>query len=240
MAAGPAEGFPVDPARDGSQRSHQAGVRPATLDQEIADFDELPAESRTYRTALRWWTARYSRGHGLADLRPAFGRVTDQVQRDGEGDGALVFRYGDGWVGRYRDALVLLSIALCLRLPQPAATVLRWCERGDVLVERLATALGAPMAQAQPRPPFADRFDGLYAAVEASAPADAGAALRDYLRVWLDDRMDDMGFKTYDEGLGYWCFEAAGVVAALDLDDGSFADEPVYPRDLVAFYREGR
>jgi hypothetical protein len=240
MAAGPPEGFPVDPVRNGSRQSRQAGVRSATLDHEIANFDELPSESRAYRTALRWWTARYSRGDGLADLRPAFGRVTDQVQRDGEGDGGLLFRYSDGWVGRYRDALVLLSIALCLRLPQSAATVLRWCERGDVLVERMAAPLDVPMAQAEPRPPFADRFDGLCAAVEASGPADAAAALGDYLRIWLDDRMDDMGFKTYDEGLGYWCFEAAGVVAALDVDDSSFADEPVYPRDLVAFYREGR
>src|SRR4051794_24749682 len=138
MAAGPPEGFPVDPVRNGSRQSRQAGVRSATLDHEIANFDELPSESRAYRTALRWWTARYSRGDGLADLRPAFGRVTDQVQRDAESDGGLLFRYSDGWVGRYRDALVLLSIALCLRLPQSAATVLRWCERGDVLVERMA------------------------------------------------------------------------------------------------------
>ncbi len=36
---------------------------------------------------------------------------------------------------------------------------------------------------------------------------------------------------------GYWCVEAAGVVAALGIDDSSFADHPHYPRDLVTFFR---
>ena len=38
--------------------------------------------------------------------------------------------------------------------------------------------------------------------------------------------------------VGYWCFEAAGLVAALDINDETFADHPHYPKDLVAFYRE--
>jgi hypothetical protein len=231
-------------ARDGL-RCRQPGVTQATLQEEIADFEASPPNARTYGASLRWWIARYSRGDRLVDLRDAFAQVADQVERDGrdaqvrEGDDALLFRYDEGYVGRYRHALVLLSVALCLRLPESAHTVLRWCERGDELIERLAAANGAPQTERQVPPPFPQRFDGLYAAVAASALADANAAVRDYVRVWLDDRMHDMGFKIYEEGLGYWCFEAAGVVAALELDDSSFAAEPVYPADLVAYYRQG-
>jgi hypothetical protein len=199
-----------------------------------------------YAPHLRWWTARYSRGDDLASLRDAFADVVDQVDRDGEaarsdgGDDALLFEYGAGFIGRYRDALVLLSIALCLSSPDAARQVLRWCERGDTLVETLAQANGAPRAEREVAPPFPEEFDGLYAALDAPTQSAAADAIRQYLPVWLGERMDDMGFKIAEEGLGYWCFEAAGVVAALGLDDSDFADEPVYPRDLVAFYCAGR
>jgi PoNe immunity proteins (PoNi), C-terminal/PoNe immunity protein (PoNi), N-terminal len=245
------EPLPSDPAsRAGSSgggglRCRQPGVTRATLDEEIADFEASPPNALTYSASLRWWIARYSRGHPLDDLREAFAQLADQVERDGrdaqvrEGDDTLLFRYDEGYVGRYRQALVLLSIALCLRRPESAHTVLRWCERGDALIEHLAAANSAPQADRRVPPPFPDRFDGLYAAVAATDRADGESAVCDYVSVWLDDRMDDMGFKIYDEGLGYWCFEAAGVVAALELDDSSCASEPVYPADLVAHYRKG-
>ena len=63
-----------------------------------------------------------------------------------------------------------------------------------------------------------------------------------YLEHWYDVKMDGFSFKdTHLEGnsgyVGYWCVEAAGIVAALGIDDRSFADHPHYPRDLVAFFR---
>ena len=65
-----------------------------------------------------------------------------------------------------------------------------------------------------------------------------------YLAVWYQERMEGFSFKDLhleapDAGyVGYWCFEAAGVVAALKIDDSSFSSHPHYPKDLVVFYRE--
>jgi hypothetical protein len=152
----------------------------------------------------------------------------------------LLFTYERGAVGRYRDVLVLLSLALCLGLPEATSVLLRWCQRGDPLLERLAEANGAPGAAGrQVPPPYPDEFDGLYLALEATDPGAAAEAVHSYLHVWLDDRMAGMGFQVSDAGLGYWCFEGAGVVAALGLDDRLFVDETHYPADLLAFYREG-
>jgi hypothetical protein len=229
----------------GTLRCRQPGVTRDRLDKEIASFETYFRDLPPYGPHLRWWIARYSRGDGLVSLREAFAEVVSQVDRDGhdaidrEGDGAPLFAYSDGFIGRYRDALVLLSIALCLHLPECTRTLLRWCERGDPLIETLAQANGAPRAEREAPPPFPEAFDGLYAALDAATPDAAADAVRAYLRVWLDERMDDMGFKISDQGLCYWCFEAAGVVAALNIGDGVFTDEPVYPADLVAFYREG-
>lgn len=223
-------------------RCRQRGVTRDGLDREIARFEAYFRDLPPYGPHLRWWIARYSRGDDLALLRGAFADVVDQVDRDGEdarareGDSALLFAYGPGFIGRYRDALVMLSIALCLRRPDCARRLLRWCERGDALIEQLAEANGAPRAGSDVPPPFPEEFDGLYGALNAATPADA---LLQYLSVWADERMKDMGFKISDEGICYWCFEAAGIAAALGIDDSLFAAEPVYPADLVAYYREG-
>lgn len=226
-------------------RCRQAGVTRAGLDRRIMDFEAHFKDVSPYDPFVRWWIARYSRGDGVAALDDAFAEVVGQVARDGAelranfGDGALLFGYGPGSIGRFRDGLILLSIALCLRRPDSTRMVLRCCERGDPLIERLAQAVGVPRAERHAEPQFPEAFDGLYAALDAPTPAAAADALQLYLPLWCDERMDDMGFKIADEGIGYWCFEAAGVVAALGIDDRSFATEPVYPADLVAFYRQG-
>ena len=45
---------------------------------------------------------------------------------------------------------------------------------------------------------------------------------------------------THTEGtsyFGYWAFEAALVTVLWDIDDSSYRDNLVYPRDLVDWYR---
>jgi Domain of unknown function (DUF1911) len=227
----------------GPVRCRQPDVTLERLNAEISRYEEYLEGLPPYLPALRSWIARYSRGDTVAVLRDEFGKVAEHVERYGKGaqersgKGGLLFTYGPGSLGVYRDALVLLSIACCLRLRDATRTVVRWCERGDALIETFAQAEGAQQGVA---PPFPEEFDGLYAALGASTETAAADLVRQYLGVWLHERMDEMGFKIAEEGLGYWCFEAAGVVAALDLDDSSFADDPLYPRDLVASYREGR
>jgi hypothetical protein len=231
----------IDPP--GRLRCRQPGVTPERLNAEISRYEEYLEELPPYLPALRSWIARYSRGDTVAVLRDEFGKVADHVERDGRGtqersgEGGLLFTYGPGSLGVYRDALVLLSIARCLRLRDATRTVVRWCERGDELIETLAQTEGKQQGVVRP---FPEEFDGLYAALGAPTRTAAADLVRQYLGVWLGERMDEMGFKIAEEGLGYWCFEAAGVVAALDLDDSSFADDPLYPRDLVASCREDR
>jgi hypothetical protein len=223
-------------------RTRDPDVTSADLHRVVTEFEEHFRHLPPYDTHLRWWIARYSRGDAIAALRADFPKVVDQVEREGrtarerDGAGALLFSFGPGQVGRYRYGLVLLSIALCLRQPGSTDALLRWCQRGDPLVERLAQAGGAPPVEHRVPPPFPAQFDGLYAALEATPTAAVGI-LRDYVAVWCDQRMEGMGFKLSQRHIGYWCFEAAGLVAAQGIDDRAFAAQPHYPADLVAFYR---
>ncbi len=82
-----------------------------------------------------------------------------------------------------------------------------------------------------------------------SAESAAGSrerSIAEYLKVWYSERMEGFVFKDMhlvrdpSAYIGYWCFEAAGVVAALGIDDASFSSHPHYPKDLVASYRMQR
>ncbi|WP_353057293.1 PoNe immunity protein domain-containing protein [Salinicola sp. JS01] len=44
-------------------------------------------------------------------------------------------------------------------------------------------------------------------------------------------------FELSDCYVGYWCFEAALVVALHDIGGANFRDHPFYPADLVRHYR---
>lgn len=216
------------------------------LDRAIEDYARHFSGLSDYGVHLRWWIARYSRGDSLEELRQAFGLVAEKVAATGKleraqyGDAYRLFSYQPGAIGLFRDGLVLLSLGLCLRAPEEQVRqVLECCERGDPLLETLARA-ALPSAKVNPAAPaFPERFDGLYAALGAP-PGERPKIIADYLAVWLDKRMEGFGFKISDQKIGYWCFEAAGVVAALDIDDRTFIGHGNYPADLVEFHRGTR
>jgi hypothetical protein len=93
-------------------------------------------------------------------------------------------------------------------------------------------------------PAFYTTFDRLYEALNADGPA-RERCLREYLDEWYPVKMEGLSMKDkhLPEGrsdyVGYWCFEGAGVVAALNIDDRTFAYHRHYPQDLVAFYQAG-
>lgn len=203
-----------------------------------------------YSFPLSHLIARYSRGDPVENLRNEFpGLVRKIVLTDRSAlarfpKGGHIFEHHGRVLENFRDALVTLSLGLCLHASkEDVADVLSLCERGDPLLETIAgAALGLRMPMGGPA--FYDAFDRLYDAVDAEVP-ERERLLREYLDVWYEVKMDGLMMKDKHlvagrpDYVGYWCFEAAGVVAALNIDDQSFADHPHYPRDLVAFYRAG-
>ena len=224
---------------------------PPNLDQFFRDYEGYFRESKRYEHHLQRLIAGYSRGDSQDDLRSAFAFA---LQRVVETDQSIVAQGGVthhvfAHQGRYgellRDSLILLTFGLCLRASRSEiAALLACCDRGDPLLETLAEA-AAPGLQEPCRPPQFQRiYDGLYATLAASG-SERERLVRDYLSVWYSVKMEGFTFKDTHEihdraiYVGYWCFEAAGMVAALKIDDRTFAHHPHYPRDLVAFYRAG-
>lgn len=77
-----------------------------------------------------------------------------------------------------------------------------------------------------------------------AAPASERSALvAEYLDDWYaasrrepyyDSHKRDSSFN------GYWCWEAAAITIALDIDDSSYCDAQFYPRDLADFARQAK
>jgi hypothetical protein len=196
--------------------------------------------------------AGYSRGDSRDELLEAFSfavrklTIADERSRSADGEEHRILRDRGAYVGVFREALVFLGFGLCLRAPRDEIdAILRCCDRGDPLLEAFAR-VAAPGTEAPAgRPVFYDRYDGLYDALNAPE-AERVEHVRWYLDVWYSVKMADLPFTHHHlltdqpDYVGYWCIEAAGVVAALGIPDASFAEHPHYPKDLVAFYRRAQ
>lgn len=230
-------------------RVHDPIGGPPDLDSFFQTYDQHFRGLDSYEYHLQRVTAGYSRGDGPDELRSPFSFAVDKLakfdakSRAKYGSDQNILAHHDRYAALFRAGLVYLTFSLCLRAPRSEIeAVLRCCDRGDPVLETLARAAAPASEMPQTAPAFYDVFDGLYDALTLPANQRAPRILQ-YLNVWYEEKMEGFSFK--DEHLleqrwsyvGYWCFEAAGIVAALGIDDTILRSHPHYPGDLVAFYR---
>jgi PoNe immunity protein PoNi len=218
------------------------------LEKFFSDYERYFRDLDSYEHDLDRIIAGYSRGDSAEELRPAYEFAVkkviaiDPLMQAKHGPDVHVFTHRGRAAEIFRNELVLLSFGLCLHgSSEDASAILQCGERGDPLLEALAIAWKPGLETVPGVPSYYKYFDSLYDAINAR-PASRATCVADYLKNWYDTRMEGFTFKNthLEENsgyVGYWCVEAAGIVAALDIDDSSFADHPLYPRDLVVFFR---
>ena len=218
------------------------------IERVISDYEQYYREVPGYRDDLNRLIAGYSRGDSAKELRTAYEFAVQKVlaadpkMQAKYGEGVHVFTHRGNAAEIFRNEIVLLSFGLCLRgSREDAATLLQCGERGDPILEVLARACASGLEVEAGAPAYPKPFDGLYDATTAPEKALA-ECIATYLQSWYDVKMEGFSFKgnhlVENSGYaGYWCVEAAGMVVALGIDDRTFADHPLYPRDLVAFFR---
>ncbi len=222
---------------------------PPDLPRFFTAYDRHFARLPGVRHALQRLIACYSCGDSAAGLRDALDLVVGKAavrnaELAQEGAGHTLFADQGVFPEQLRDALVVLGFALCLRAPHDTIdAILACCQRGDPLLEMLARAAAPGVEHPAGPPRFPAVFGELYDALKLSGAA-RELRIGHYLEVWYAERMEGFSFKgdhlqtDQPDYVGYWCVEAAALVAALDIDDTLFRDHPHYPRDLVAMYRE--
>lgn len=195
-----------------------------------------------FRRRYQLLILRYSRGEEIAAVAEGFPAVIESWERylkmEGHQETAL-----DQDINDYVCALWLVSLAIIFAVKKDVFERLLACigrPGQDALLERLiATRLpGRPAAAGLL---FAKPYEALLQAIDA-APAEQVTLFKKFLKAWYPAMGSlDAYWHNSHKGpggggyFGYWCIEAAGVVAAFKIDDSEFRDTPYYPKDLAGY-----
>jgi Domain of unknown function (DUF1911)/Domain of unknown function (DUF1910) len=184
--------------------------------------------------------AGYSIGHSLDELKSSIGGVIDSWEKSlsFKGSSKIDLRYLDNYV----RSVWLLSLGIIFNIHQGDWNRLLVCigsEGQDNLVEKLI-ACRTPGRQRSNRLIHKNIYSDLYKATESKSYLD----VQQFLSSWYD-KMDDIGWHDCHKGpegggyVGYWAIEAAGVVAAFDIDHSKLKGIKYYPFDLAEYAKKG-
>ncbi|WP_447928951.1 PoNe immunity protein domain-containing protein [Vreelandella sp. EE27] len=120
----------------------------------------------------------------------------------------------------------------------------------DALFDQLAVTLGAtdrPMADSLCYPELHAPLLKITGLSQTHRPSYLQSFLNNWYAhcepaAWYDNHLmeEDECEELADFYVGYWCFEAALMVALYEIDDTSFRNHPYYPADLARHYRASR
>jgi hypothetical protein len=143
---------------------------------------------------------------------------------------------------------VLWLLALCRLLDhlELVPTVMRWVDktrefnRGrDGLFENVVTMLTGTRLET-PRVLLHPEPYRPLARATVSPPEERAAFVKEFVESWYKGMTPTYRHGAHTDSLyfGYWCLEAALVTVLWDIDDSSYRDNLVYPKDLVDFARQ--
>jgi hypothetical protein len=195
-----------------------------------------------FRRRYQLLILRYSRGEEIAAIAEGFPAVIESWERYLKMEGHQPTTL-DQDINDYVCALWLVSLAILFAVKKDVFERLLACigrPGQDALLERLIASRVAG------RPPadellFPKPYEALLQAIDAP-PAEQMALFRKFLKAWYPAMGSaDAYWHNSHKGpggggyFGYWCIEAAGVVAAFKIDDSGFRDSPNYPKDLASY-----
>lgn len=223
---------------------------------------EPASEGSLFQDKLNLLKLRYTAGCGVEELRHLFADVVK-----GFGAWHVAYREyirhlaaesgeelrGDGTPLRFEDlfhfqmALDVVSLGVLLGDGDALRQVAVWMQsaRGTDLLFESLIELAVPGARdntdffhLEPYDPLIDAF------YTVETPGEAIAKIKEYLDGWYKS-FDGVPWhdghlhatEEYMPYYGYWSFEAAAVCLIHGIDDSSFRDHPVYPKDLADWAR---
>ncbi|GAA0824380.1 hypothetical protein GCM10009111_35010 [Colwellia asteriadis] len=186
---------------------------------------------------------KYSRGDGLAELKPHLLEALEyrNWQKDYADvlpDNEQVARISkeEIYEDDMRRTLIWLAFAYCLDMGQDyyqQVLELIANQGQDGLLDNIAVAMGDKNREVAQSTLFKKRFGKLYNVVVAE-PSKRSDLVKTYLDAWYKaEGSPDYHLMDTDAYIGYWCWGAALVVKLYNIDDSSFIDHEYYPKDLV-------
>ena len=222
------------------------------------------AQDSAFKDSLKLFYLHYTAGEPIESLRPlfadamkwfeewhrAYGIHVQSLAKDSteelRTDGTPVY-FED--LHHYQLAISMVSLGILMGEGEAVRRMSNWLTRyrhTDLLLEGLlAKVIADPDDETteffheQPYDPLIDAF------YTAETPEDASAFMKQYLEGWYKSFE---GVPWHDGHLvfndeysayeGYWAFEAAAICVLYNIDDSSFRDHMVYPKDMADWARE--
>lgn len=146
---------------------------------------------------------------------------------------------------------VLWLLGLCKLLGHDALipNVISWLDKNaefnrgrDTILEQVIGKLTSDTQDPGRYALHPDAYRPLGKAILAEDPADRPALVKEFVESWYKNMKPCYWYGTHTDKesfsyFGYWCFEAALVTYLWDIDDSSYRDHLVYPKDLVNYAR---
>jgi hypothetical protein len=232
-----------------------------------ADFPELllmPESRPGSRAALlrirasNLWAIlqiRYTAGEDPSRLALLLGDVVERYQayvdennEASDGDYVPPFRMLD-MMDTYLTYLHLVSACILLHREDLLPTILAWNEGTDY--EGVGAVLEELFKFYIPDRPELDEwlweqpYRLLLDAIDEPAPGEQAKLMKKYVKKWYPAIKGKASFWGRHEGIepyaspyvGYWAMCSAAFTYLYDIDDSSYRDELVYPKDLVDYAR---
>ena len=198
---------------------------------------------------------RYTAGEDLSFLANSLQDVVEAQTRyrrafdaSGEGRRYHAFEFEDT-IDEYVNYLHLLCAAICLHredlVPKISSLIAGGAFDGqDAVIEELLK----PFISNRPEPDqwlWDTPYGGLLDAIDSESPAERAANLKKYVKNWYIKMKGKAQFWGTHELIkpeitpyfGYWAMCAAAFTYLYDIDDSSYRDEIVYPKDLADYAR---
>jgi Domain of unknown function (DUF1911) len=226
---------------------------------------ESPSHDGVFKNKLRLLRLHYTAGEPIDALRPLYADVmhwfaewhraheayrASIAHEDGEDLRIDVTPLEFNDLFHFQLAVEVISLGVLLGEGERVREAGRWLrferERGDMLVEYL---LGAATSQDElidcdeffHVKPYDPLLDAVYT---ADTPDESAAFVKKYLEGWYK-AFDGVPWHDghlvqtheYSNYEGYWSFEAAAVCVIHGIDDTSFRDHILYPKDLADWAR---
>jgi hypothetical protein len=150
----------------------------------------------------------------------------------------------------YVFVMWLLALSRLLGHERLIPNVIGWLDRNaefnrgrDTIFERVVEKLTGNMQDPGRYSLHIDAYRPLGRAILAEDPAERPALVKEFVENWYKHMKECYWYgihadKDLSSYFGYWCLEAALVTFLWDIDDTSYRDHLVYPKDLVAYARE--
>ncbi|MFN8397975.1 MAG: DUF1911 domain-containing protein [Bacteroidia bacterium] len=199
----------------------------ALREKRVAAMAQADAITR-YKEQLFLAIALYSRGDALEEVRAAVKVAVSHLENDSASPKAK-FNFSDH--DQYFAALWGLSLSILFGDPS-----MEFVQRGvgqDRVFDAFLRYTGAMVSPVQNliRPGHESLLEA------AVSPAASGSAIATFLRNWYAGMAQTSWHDTHiahdPQFFGYWAFELAVVVKALNITDSAFSANIFYPRDLV-------